>query len=118
MDRGFAQLQLEASAFKRVSFAESTKVTYRSHRNCYLCFCLYFNLCPVPAAQMTLKTYVSFLAPSIKPSGINGYLNIIRIMHLESGYDNQIFELSMIKRGVERQLGLPPVQMLPILLIF
>jgi hypothetical protein len=117
VDRGFAQLQLEASAFKRASFAESTKATYRSHRNCYLRYCLYFSLCPVPATQLTLKTYVSFLARSIKPSGINGYLNIIRIMHLEAGYDNPLeanFELSMIKRGVERQLGSPPVQKLPI----
>jgi hypothetical protein len=75
----FAQLQLEDSAFKWASFAESTKAMYRSHRNCYLRFCIHFDLCPVPATQMTLKTYVSFLARSIKPSGINGYLNIINL---------------------------------------
>jgi hypothetical protein len=110
------QLQVEALAFKRASFSESTKATYRSHRNAYLRFCIFYDLCPVPAAQMTLKTYVAFLARSIKPVSINGYLNIIRIMHLEVGLENPLeanFELSMIKRGVSHQLGSPPVQMLP-----
>jgi hypothetical protein len=88
VDRGFAQLQIEAMAYKRASFAESTKATYQSHRNCYLRFCIYFDVCPVPASQITLKTYVAFLARSIKPYCIGGYLNIIRIMHLEAGLDN------------------------------
>jgi hypothetical protein len=111
------QLQLEAQAFKRASFSESTKATYRSHRNAYLRFCIFYDLCPVPADQLTLRTYVAFLARSIKPVCISGYLNIIRITHLEAGLENPLeanFELSMIKRGVSRQLGSPPVQMLPI----
>jgi hypothetical protein len=49
--------------------------------------------------------------------GINGYLNIVRILHLESGLPNPLdknFELNLIKRGVSRQLGAPAVQKLPI----
>ena len=117
MDKGFAALQLEAAAFKRSAFSESTKASYRSHRNAYLRFCLYFSLVPVPASQITLKTYVAFLARSIKSSGINGYLNIVRIMHLEAGLENPLcsnFELNMVKRGVSRQLGSPVKQMLPL----
>jgi hypothetical protein len=117
VDVGFAQLQIEAMAYKRASFAESTKSTYRSHRNAYLRFCIFYELCPVPADQLTLRTYVAFLARSIKPACISGYLNIIRIMHLEAGLENPLesnFELAMIKRGVSRQLGSPAVQKLPI----
>jgi hypothetical protein len=117
LDKGFAALQLEASTFKRAAFSESTKASYRSHRNAYLRFCLFFDLVPVPATQLTLRTYVAFLARSIKSSGINGYLNIVRIMHLEAGMENPLvanYELNMIKRGVARQLGTPAVQMLPL----
>jgi hypothetical protein len=109
VDRGFADLQLEAAAFKRAAFADSTKASYRSHRNAYLRFCLYFGLVAVPASQMTLKTYVAFLARSIKPACINGYMNIVRIMHLEAGLENPLsenFELNLIKHCVSRQLGL------------
>ena len=117
VDKGFAALQLEAAAFKRAAFAESTKASYRSHRNAYLRFCLYFDLLPVPASQLTLKTYVAFLARSIRPSCINGYLNIVRTMHLEAGLENPLvanYEWNMVKRGVSRQLGTPAVQMLPL----
>jgi hypothetical protein len=115
--RELSQLAVEASSYKQSAYAESTKATYRTHKNSYLRFCLYFGLVPVPAVQNTLKTYVAFLARSIKPSGINSYLNIVRILHLESGLPNPLdknFELNLIKRGVARQLGTPAVQKLPI----
>jgi hypothetical protein len=105
--REFTQLEREAASFKRSAYAESTKAAYRTHKNTYLRFCLHFGLKPVPADQVTLKTYVAFLARSIKPSSVNGYLNIVRIMHLESGVGNPLdknFELNLIKRGVKRIL--------------
>jgi hypothetical protein len=113
----FQRLLKEATAFKHSAFAESTKATYRTHLNSYLRFCLYFGRVPVPADQVTLKAYVAFLARSIKSSGINSYLNIVRIMHLEAGLVNPLcdnYELNMVKRGVARQLGSPPEQKLPI----
>jgi hypothetical protein len=107
----------EASDFKRSAFAESTKIAYKCHRDCFIRFCLYFDRVPIPADQLTLKTYVAYLARSIKSSSISGYLNIVRILHLESGFPNPLldnFELRMVKRGVSRQLGSPPVQMRPL----
>jgi hypothetical protein len=107
----------EASGFKQSAFAKSTKAAYRTHRNTFLRFCLYFGLTPVPAEQVTLKSYVAFLARSIKPASIGGYLNIIRILHLEAGLDNPLdknFEVNLIKRGVSRQLGTPAIQKLPL----
>jgi hypothetical protein len=117
VDVGFERLLSEAADYKRSAFAESTKATYRSHLNSYLRFCLYFSKVPVPAEQVTLKAYVAFLARSIKSTGINSYLNIVRILHLEAGLANPLtdnFELNMVKRGVARQLGSPPVQKLPL----
>jgi hypothetical protein len=103
VDKGFAALQLEAASYKTAAFAESIKAAYRSHQNAYLRFCIYFSLTPVPASQDTLKTYVAFLARSIKPAGINGYLNIVEIMHLEAGLENPLvanFELNMLHSDV------------------
>jgi hypothetical protein len=117
VDRGFSSLLREAASFKRSAFAESTKAAYRTHMNSYLRFCLYFRKVPVPAESDTLKAYSAFLARSIKPAGIGGYLNIVRIMHLEAGLDNPLkdsFELRMIKRGISRQLGTPALQKLPV----
>jgi hypothetical protein len=117
VDRGFQQLLKSASAFKRSAFDESTRATYRSHLNSYMRFCLYFGRIPLPVDQDTLKAYVAFLAQSIKASGINAYLTIIGIVHLEAGLKNPLcdnFELNMIKRGVARQLGVPSVQKLPL----
>jgi hypothetical protein len=117
LDRGFQELVAEANNFKRSAFAVSTRATYRSHLRSYLRFCLYFKRTPVPADNVTLKAYVAFLARSINPNGINGYLNIVRILHCEAGLPNPLFEnwdLKLVKRGVARELGVPPRQKLPI----
>ena len=106
----------EAASFKRSAFAESTKAAYRTHMNSYLRFCLYFGKCPIPADSETLKAYSAFLARSIKPAGIGGYLNIVRILHLESGVDNTLeknWELQLLHRCYSRVLGVPPKQTYP-----
>jgi hypothetical protein len=70
--------------FKQQAFAESTKKSYRSQINAFLHFCLYFNKPSVPVSQEMLKTYVAFLARSLNPSSIAGYLNVVRILHVEA----------------------------------
>jgi hypothetical protein len=105
---GFAELRLEAMAFKRVAWAESTKTTYRSQLNAYIRFCLYFDRVVCPADQETLKCYVAFLSRSLNPSSLPGYLNIVRILHVNSGFVNPFkdnFEINMIKKGISRKLG-------------
>ena len=117
MDTGFQELLAEASAFKRSAFPETTKSTYRSHLKSYLRFCLYYERTPVPVDTVTLKAYIAFLACSIKPGSINCYLNIVRILHSEAGLANPLAEnwdVKMVKRGVARQLGVPPIQKMPI----
>jgi hypothetical protein len=117
MDPGFNELCREAEVFKRSALAESTKSTYRTHLRTFLRFCLYFGRPSLPADQLTLKTYIAFLAWSLNPSSIPGYLNIIRILHVSAGLKNPLdgnWEVDMIKRGVLRKLGRPPVQKLPL----
>jgi hypothetical protein len=109
----------EADCFKHCALAESTKTTYRSQLRTFFRFCLYFGRPSLPADQDTLKGYIAFLARSLNPSSLPGYLNVIRILHVSAGLKNPFsgnWELDMIKRGVTRKLGRPPVQKLPITL--
>jgi len=60
---------------------------------------------------------VSYLARTLKPTSIRNYLNIIRILHLEAQYPNPLeknFQISNLRKGIERTLGLPPNQKLPV----
>lgn len=103
--------------FTSKTYAESTKASYRTHLKTYLRFCIRFSFVAVPATQVCLMAYVAYLARSLKPSSIGSYLNIIRIMHLEAGFDNPLecnFAIANLRKGIERQLGSPPKQMLPI----
>ena len=91
--------------------------TYKCQTNCYLNFCLDYGLQPAPASQSTLCSYVAFLGNNLSPSSIKGYLNAVRLLHLEGGFANPMienWELNMIQRGILRQKGAPPKQKLPI----
>ena len=119
MDQGFELLARQADIYKRYAFAESTKCSYRSQINSFLRFCIYFDRPHLPADQQTLKCYVAFLARTLNPSSIGGYLNVIRILHLNSGLPNPLegnWEITMMKRGISRRLGRPVSQKLPITL--
>jgi hypothetical protein len=110
-------LRTEANAFKQAAYADSTKKTYRSQTKCFLNFCFKYGHVPVPASQETLCFYMSFLARTLNPASIPGYMNVIRILHVESGFDNPLqnnWELKLLHRGISRMLGVPPKQKLPI----
>ena len=111
------ELKLEASAYKQAAYADSTKKTYRSQIKSYFAFCIKFGLVPIPASQETLCYYMTFLSRSLSSSSIPGYMNVIRIIHLEAGYTNPLdknWELKLLHRGILRLLGVPPKQKLPI----
>jgi hypothetical protein len=112
-----SELKHEVSKYKGVSLAKSTQSAYRSHLNAYLRFCACFGCVPVPADRDTICSYVAYLARSISPSSINGYLNIIRLLHLDAGLRNPLennWEVQQIKRGVARLKGVPIQQKRPI----
>ena len=72
---------------------------------------------PVPISQFELLAYIAFLARSLKPTSINNYLNIIRLLHVDAGFDNPLsdnFAVANLKKGIARQLGSLPEEKLPI----
>lgn len=107
---------MESRQFIGHTFAKSTQASYRTHLKSYLRFCIYFQLQPVPAAQSTIVSYISFLARTLQPSSIQNYLNIIRILHEDNQLPNPLyrnFEISNLLKGIARCKGKPPKQMLP-----
>jgi hypothetical protein len=106
----------QASAFKGAAFAKSTVKTYKSQTTAFLKFCLHYNLKSLPASQDTLCAYLAFLSRSLTPSSIKGYMNAVRLLHIEAGFVNpllQNWEVMMIQRGISRLMGAPPKQKLP-----
>lgn len=76
-----------------------------------------YSLSPVPASQDTLNIYLAFLARKISANSIPNYMNVIRLIHLQAGFPNPLidnFELGLIKKGISREKGTPPLQKLPI----
>jgi hypothetical protein len=76
----------EAATLKGAAFARSTVQTYKSQTNSYLRFCVNYGLQPVPATQQILCTYMAFLSRSLTPSSGKGYMNAVRLLHIESGF--------------------------------
>jgi integrase len=111
------ELKLEASVYKQATYADSTKKTYRSQIKSFYTFCLKYGLIPIPASQETLCLYMTFLVRSLSANSIPGYMNVIRIIHMEAGYANPLdknWELKLLHRGITRLIGVPPKQKLPI----
>lgn len=85
-------------------------------KKAYLRFCIHFEKTPIPTTSATIAMYATFLARTLNPSSIGSYLNVIKLMHEEQGYSNPLndWNLKMLKRGINRNLGKPPCQKLPI----
>jgi hypothetical protein len=112
-------LKQEVQRYKCSTYAKTTQSVYRTHLRTYFRFCCFFGCTPVPAERETVCCYAAFLARSLSPSSIGGYLNILRVLHLDAGLPNPLennWELALIRRGIERQKGVPPKQKLPITL--
>jgi hypothetical protein len=113
---GLNALLAEARVLKSQAFAVSTKASYRTHFMTFVRFCIFYGVKPVPALQSTIACYIAHLARTMAPVSVNIYLNIIRILHEESGLRNPLldnYELAMIKRGLKRMKGAPPKQKAP-----
>jgi hypothetical protein len=112
-----AELMSEAAALKSAAFARSTIRTYKSQTNCFLRFCVNYGLQPAPATQQTLCSYLAFLSRTLSPISVKGYMNAVRLFHIEAGFANPLEnngEVNMIQRGMTRLMGSPPKQKLPI----
>ena len=110
------QLCKEVHKFRSQIFAESTKQTYKSHRDTYLRFCQYMGYPPVPAQPDHLLQYAAFLGRTLKPQSVRSYLNIVGILHKEFGLPNPLhnnWPLKSLLTGMSREKGLTPAQKHP-----
>ncbi len=113
---GQRYLDEDVKSYRQSIFSESTKATYKIHLRSFLRFCLYIGYEPLPCTVETTCRYIAFLARSLSYSSIPGYLNIIRLLHVESGLDNSLssYRIKSFLKGVNRPIGRPPKQKLPI----
>ena len=75
------------------------------------------RLCPVPLSQENLGRYIAFLSRRLCYNSVRQYLNIVRIMHLEAGFQNPLeknWYVDSILKGVRRLKGDASVRKLPI----
>ena len=70
----------------------------------------------VPASKKQVARYIVYLVDKLSPSSILQYINVIRILHLEKGYDNplQSYYVTSLLQGIKREHAAPPAQKLPI----
>ena len=111
------ELDNEVKKYFSLTYASSTKQTYKVHLKSYLSFCDSINVPPVPASSETLLRYAAFLARSLKYTSVRQYMNIVRILHLEWDLENPLkdnFSLSCVLKGIRRDLGDAPARKLPI----
>ena len=110
-------LAKRAASFKAMTYAKSTQKSYSTHLKRYLQFCGLYGYQPVPATTEQLECYVAYLAISLSYASIKNYINIVRILHLNDGYDNPIqdnFGIKCVLNGVKRTKGSVSQKMLPI----
>ena len=98
-----ASLGVEVCLLRGLTFAESTKMTYRTQRESYLAFCHITGSCPVPASVETVCRYAALRVFS----SVRQYLNIIRLLHLEAREINPLdcYLVQSMLKGLRRQLG-------------
>lgn len=110
-------LDEEVLHYRANSFAASTSKTYIAQQSAFLKFCDEMKISPVPLSQENLGRYIAFLSRRLCFNSVKQYLNIIRLMHLEAGFQNPLeknWYVASILKGVRRIKGDASVQKLPI----
>ena len=111
------QLDADIAFYRAHAFAAATKRTYTSHLRKYLSFCSWYGYTAVPASPTTLCRYAAYLAQQLSSSSIPQYLNIIRLLHIETGLPNPLIDnwyLSSLLKGISKSKGTNVSRKLPI----
>jgi hypothetical protein len=112
-------LDKDVRKYKEAAYASNTKSAYASQLRKYIDFCNMYNYQSVPASSDVICRYVAHLAQTMCSNSVRQYLNVIRILHLENGYDNPLqddFALKLVLKGVQRVKGMSVRRKLPITL--
>ena len=107
----------EVASFRAATYSACTKKSYGTHLKRYLEFCELVNKPPVPATPQLIAQFAAYLARTIKPASVRQYLNIVRILHLDSGLKNPMEDNWFIQstlKGIDRLLGTPVNRKAPI----
>ena len=86
----------------------NTKKTYACHLRAYLTFCEKLNIAPVPVDERTVALYATYLARTLRPASVRQYLNIVRLLHLECGFEHPYkdsWTVTSALRGIDRVKG-------------
>ena len=111
------ELTTETFYYHASTFADSTKATYKSHRDSYLRFFIFMGYNPIPASTFVISQYASFLARSFKFSSVKAYLGVISLLHKEFCLPNPLSDNWAVKSlltGIKRVKGDSVKQTLPI----
>lgn len=112
-------LDKDVLMYRSNSFAASTWKTYSAQLSAYLDFCEKLDISVALISQLDLGRYIAILSRRLSFSSIRQYLNIVRLIHLDSGFKNpleQNWYVSSILKGVRRVKGDSSLQKLPITL--
>lgn len=91
--------------YRNAAYADCTKSAYRCQLKSYLLFCDRFHFKPVPASSDVMCKYAAHLASKMKPNSVRQYMNIVKLLHIESGFKNPLegdWFLSTVLRGIDR----------------
>ena len=103
--------------YRSLTFAQSTKSSYKCHLFSLKKYCEDTGQCAVPVATHTLCRYAAYLADKLSFNSIPKYLNIVRILHLEASLPNPLHQnwvLNSVLTGIKRHKGASVQQKLPI----
>lgn len=83
----------------------------------FLNFCRDIDCVAVPVSRVNLCRFAAYLARKLNYTTVQQYLNVVRIIHLENGYENPLtgnFRLQAITQGIKRTKGNEPHYRLPL----
>jgi len=66
------------------------------------------NIQPAPVKQNVVSLYAAYLARRLRPSSVRQYLNVVRIIHVESGFPNPCEDNWLLKTtlaGIDKVKG-------------
>ena len=102
------ELSAELATYRGQTFAANTQKTNATHMRAYFKVCDKLCIDPVPVCDRTIALYATYLARTLKPSSVRQYLNIVRLLHPESGLEHVYKDSWVIKstlRGIDRTKG-------------
>ena len=102
--------------YRTYTFATSTARTYKTQLKAYTAFCNLLHIPPLPISQVNLARYIAYLSSRLCYTSVKQYLNIVRLLHIESGVANPLgtWYLDSLLRGCRRVMGNTSKPKLPI----